>query len=295
MGRVQQLIAVLMVLISLALGWYAWVLATRSMAEKPVEVTAQKLNVVVATKPIQAGIPIPADAIKVESMTVRPEGSFDNVAAVEGKIPAENFVTGEPILAQRMFGVERGIASIIRPGERAVALKVDEVVGVGNRLNPRDVVDVFVTMRRNNDEIGETQSKLLLAGVTILAVGNRTVQGRDVKQNEAAARPGGAAEPPRTVVLAVPFTDVNRVALAGEAGKVLLALRNPLDKMPPLAEPVPAAEEAGKVTLRQVASSGSIAMPVTAGKPAAGRARTDTGVEVIRGLRRQQVGGSRTE
>ncbi|HET7833923.1 MAG TPA: Flp pilus assembly protein CpaB [Gallionella sp.] len=281
-----------MVLISLALGWYAWVLATRSMAEKPVEITAQKLSVVVAAKPIQAGVPIPPDAIRVESMTVRPDGAFDNIAAVEGKVPAENFVIGEPILAQRMFGVERGIASVIRPGERAIALKVDEVVGVGNRLNPHDVVDVFVTMRRNNDEIGETQSKLLLAGVTVLAVGNRTVQGRDVKQAEA-VRPGGATEAPRTVVLAVPFTDVNRVALAGETGRVLLALRNPLDKMPPLAEPVPAAEEAGKVTLRQVATGGSIAPAVTKGKT--GGARADTGVEVIRGLRRQQVGGSRME
>lgn len=293
MGRVQQLIAVLMVLISLALGWYAWVLATRSMAEKPAESAVPKLNVVVAVKPIQAGVPIPPDAIKVEAMPVRPEGAFDSVAAVEGKIPAENFVPGEPILAQRIFGVERGIASIIRPGERAVAVKVDEVIGVGNRLNPRDVVDVFVTMRRNQDEIGETQSKLLLAGVTVLAVGNRTVQGRDVKQTEATTRPGGAAEPPRTVVLAVPFTEVNRLALAGETGKVLLALRNPLDKMPPLAEPVPTAEEAGKVTLRQVAAGGSIVLPAAGSKP--GAAKPETGVEVIRGLRRQQVGGSRTE
>ncbi len=295
MGRVQQLIAVLMVLISLALGWYAWVLATRSMAEKPAEVAVPKLNVVVATKPIQAGVPIPLDAIKLEAMTVRPDGAFDSLAAVEGKIPAENFVIGEPVLSQRMFGIERGIAAAIPPGDRAVAVKVDEVIGVGNRLNPRDIVDVFVTMRRNNDEIGETQSKLLLAGVMVLAVGNRTVQGRDVKQAETANRPGGTAEPPRTVVLAVPFTDVNRIALAGEAGKVLLALRNPLDRMPPLAEPVPTAEEAGKVTLRQVAASGSIAPPAVAGKPGGGVARAATGVEVIRGLRRQQVGGSRME
>ena len=281
MGRVQQLVAALMVLISLLLGWYAWVLANRSLTAKPAEVSAPRLNVVVATKPIPAGVPIAKDSIKVEAMTVRPEGAFDNVAAVEGKIPAENIVTGETILAQRMFGLEKGIVSAIRPGERAVALKVDEVIGVGNRLNPRDVVDVFAIMRRNNDEIAQSQSKLLVAGVRVLAVGNRSVQGRDIGVSNIP----DATLPPRTVVLAVPFNDVNRLALASEMGKILLALRSPLDQVPSLAEPAATANQA-KVTLRQVAA-GSFAMTGTVGgKSGAGGATSETGVEVIRGLRR---------
>jgi pilus assembly protein CpaB len=296
MGRVQQLVAVLMVLISLGLGWYAWVLGNRSMKEKPVETAVPRLNVVVAAKPIPAGVPIARDAIKVEVMSVKPEGAFDNVASVEGKIPAENIVTGETILAQRMYGLDKGIVSAVHPGERAVAVKVDEVVGVGNRLNPRDLVDVFVTMRRNNDEIAETQSKLLLAGVKVLAVGNRSVQGRDVQTGEAASRPAGSsnAELPRTVVLAVPFNAVNRLVLAEETGKIMLALRSPQDQMPPLAEPAATADQAdaGKVTLRQVAA-GNTGMPEKAGsKPRAGSAKPEKGVEVIRGLRRQQVGAS---
>jgi len=281
MGRVQQLVAVLMVLISLGLGWYAWVLANRSLTEKPAEVSAPRLNVVVAVKPIPAGVPIAKDSIKVETMSVRPEGAFDNVAAVEGKIPAENIVIGETILAHRMFGLEKGIVSAIRPGERAVALKVDEVVGVGNRLNPRDVVDVFAIMRRNNDEIAQSQSKLLVAGVRVLAVGNRSVQGRDIGVSNIP----DATLPPRTVVLAVPFNDVNRLALASEMGKILLALRSPLDQVPPLAEPAATAAHA-RVTLHQVAA-GSFAMTGSVGgKSGAGRATSETGVEVIRGLRR---------
>jgi pilus assembly protein CpaB len=281
MGRVQQLVAALMVLISLGLGWYAWVLGHRSMTEKPAASTVPRLNVVVAVKPIAAGVPIARDAIKVEVMTVRPEGAFDNAASVEGKIPAENIVTGETILAQRMYGLEKGIVSAVRPGERAVALKVDEVIAVGNRLNPNDVVDVFAIMRRNNDEIAQSQSKLLLAGVRVLAVGNRSVQGRDVNLGNLPE----ASLPPRTVVLAVPFNDVNRLALAAETGKILLALRSPLDQMPPLAEPAATGDQA-KVTLRQVAV-GSFAMTGNVGsKSGAGSATSETGVEVIRGLRR---------
>lgn len=270
-----------MVLISLLLGWYAWVLANRSMVEKPAEVSAPRLNVVVAIKPIPAGVPIARDSIKIEQMTVRPEGAFDNVAALEGKIPAENIVTGETILAHRMFGLEKSIVSAIRPGERAVALKVDEVIGVGNRLNPRDVVDVFALMRRNNDEIAQTQSKLLLAGVRVLAVGNRSVAGRDVNVGNLPEN----SMPPRTVVLAVPFNDVNRLALAAELGKITLALRSPLDAVPPLAEPAATGDQA-KTTLRQVAA-GSFAMKgrTAGGKSGAGSAMPETGVEVIRGLR----------
>lgn len=285
MGRFQQLVAVLMVLISIGLGWYAWVLGKRSMTEVPAAAPVPRLNVVVATKPIQAGIPIPKDAIKIEAMTVRPEGAFDNVASVEGKIPAENIVIGETILAQRMYGLEKGIVSAVRPGERAVALKVDEVIGVGNRLNPRDVVDVFAIMRRNNEEIAETQSKLLLSGVRVLAVGNRSVQGRDVNLGNLP----DATTPPRMVVLAVPLDEVNRLALAVEMGKILLALRSPLDQVPPVGQPVATAGEAamaGRLTLRQVAVGSFMTTGKTAGSDA-GSVTSDTGVEVIRGLRRQ--------
>ncbi|HLY96809.1 MAG TPA: Flp pilus assembly protein CpaB [Sideroxyarcus sp.] len=257
-------------------------LGKRSMTEKPAETAVPRLNVVVAAKPIPAGVPIARDAVKMEAMTVRPEGAFDNVASVEGRIPVENIVTGETILAQRMYGIEKGIVSSVRPGERAVALKVDEVIAVGNRLNPNDVVDVFAIMRRNNDEISESQSKMLLSGVRVLAVGNRSVQGRDISLPDATL-------PPRTVVLAVPFNEVNRLALAAEMGKVLLALRSPQDQMPPLAAPTATAVQAeigGKTTLRQVA---------TGSAPRAGGATPEKGVEVIRGMRRKQISGSRAE
>jgi len=282
MGRIQQLVAVLMVLISLGLGWYAWVLGKRSMIEKPAEVSVPRLNVVVATKPIPAGVPIAKDAIKIEAMTVRPDGAFDNVAAVEGKIPAENIVTGETILAQRMFGLEKGIVSAIRPGERAIALKVDEVIAVGNRLNPRDAVDVFAVLRRNSDEIAESQGKLLVSGVRVLAVGNRSVQGRDVNVGNLPE----ATVSPRTVVLAVPTNEVSRLALAAETGKILLALRSPEDQVPPVARPseTNAHGITSKATLRQLAAG-------TATASKAGTAAPETGVEVIRGLRRQQVSG----
>lgn len=291
MGRIQKLVAVLMVLISLGLGWYAWVLGKRTLSTKPVESAPPRLSVVVAAKPIPAGTPISKEAVKLEAMTVRPDGAFETVASVEGKIPAESILAGEPIFAQRMHGLDKGIVSAVNPGERAVALKVDEVSGVGNRLNPRDVVDVFVTMRRNNDEIAESQGQLLLAGVRVLAVGSRSVQGRDEKPVETTLQPGGkyTSEPPRTVVLAVPLKEVGRLALMAETGKILLALRNPLDRTPLLADPAPVAGVSSaivKATLRQVAL-GQAEKPSgdASGSTHAGR-KPEPEVDIIRGLKR---------
>lgn len=282
MPKLQQIGAVLLVVISLALGWYAWVLGTRAVTPKAAPTVVPQQNVVVAAKPVQAGAPIPREAVKIVSMSFRPEGAFDRVESVVGRIPAENLVVGEPILAQRMHGAETGISTEIAPGERAVAVRVDEVVAVGNRLNPRDLVDVYVTERRSGDEVSETQSRLLLNGAKVLAVGNRTVQGREEKASvDQISLTKGMADAPRTVVLAVPDGEVGRLALAAETGKLLLALRGSRGA-------VMAANGTEKVTLRELAGGGAAA-PVAAARgarvirPAGGFVEED--IEVVRGLK----------
>lgn len=282
MPKLQQIIAVLLVAVSLALGWYAWVLGTRAVTPKAAPAVVPQETVVVAAKPVQAGTPIPREAVKTASMSFRPEGAFDRIEAVVGRIPAENLLVGEPILARRMHGAETGISTEIGPGERAVAVRVDEVVAVGNRLNPRDMVDVYVTERRSGDEVGETQNRLLLTGVKVLAVGNRSVHGREEKASaDQVTLAKGLADAPRTVVLAVPEGEVGRLALAAETGKLLLALRGNRGA-------VVAASGPEKVTLRELAGGGAAApvvAPRAAGAPRLAGGYGEEGIEVVRGLK----------
>lgn len=288
MAKIQQIVAVLLVLVSLALGWYAWVLGKRAVAPQPGQVAPAGLAVVVAARPLPAGVVIPADGVKLETHPTRPQGAFDQVAGVAGKVPSENIGVGEAILSKNLLGGEGGFSHELQPGERAVAVKVDEVSVVGNRLVPKDVVDVYLALRKSGEEVAETQAKLLLPDLRVLAVGSRSVQSAGEGQ---VAKP--LQEVPRTVVLAVPEKEVSRLALAGENGRLILALKNPTEgERAALTEAERANQserlgEASKVTLRGLAGQEAVE-PVAAtlpGMPAVARGQgSEQGVEVIRGL-----------
>lgn len=278
MARLQQVIAVLVVLVSLALGWYAWVLGQRAVKPQPAQPAGTM--VVVAAKPLPAGVPITADGLRAEGMAMRPEGAFEQPAAVVGKVPAEALVVGEPVLAKRLVG--EGPALEVNAGERAVAVRVDEVSGVANRLQPRNRVDVFVVLRRTPDEVGETQARLLLPDILVLAVGARGAVGRDDGQ---AGR--SLAEVPRTVVLAVHRDDVSRLLVAAETGRLLLALRSAGEAGAATFTEgerprwVATLSETSRTTLRALAGGGETA---ATGSPAATSLRRPRpAVEVIRG------------
>jgi pilus assembly protein CpaB len=277
-----------LVLVSLALGWYAWVLGKRAVAPQPGQAAPAGMAVVVAAKPLTAGVVIPADGVKLETHPTRPQGAFEQMGAAVGKVPSENIGVGEVILSKNLLGGDGGFSHELQPGERAVALKVDEVSVVGNRLVPKDVVDVYLALRKSGEEVAETQAKLLLPDLRVLAVGSRTVQSTGEGQ---VTKP--LQELPRTVVLAVPVKEVSRLALAGENGRLILALKNPTEgERAALTEAERAnlperLGEASKVTLRGLAGQAAVepAAAMVPGMPAAPRGQgSEQGVEVIRGL-----------
>jgi pilus assembly protein CpaB len=158
------------------------------------------------------------------------------------------------LLTEAMFA--RGVALQLMPGERAMAVPVDEVVGAGNRIVPGDHVDVFFTLKEGQD-ISKTQSRLLASRLRVLSYGAATVASDPSATADGNGGNGANTAAPaqrtvaRTAVLAVPVEQVNRVVLATQSGKLLLALRNPSDEtLPDLAlfpEPGPAL--AGKAGL----------------------------------------------
>lgn len=137
------------------------------------------------------------------------------------------------------------IAAQLRPGERAVAIPVDEVTGVGNRIAPGDYVDVFFELKKNPnqgpDHADGTQARLLLSRTHVLTYGN-SVLGVARPAGQGSGQTGGDGNPstarteqasPRTAVLAVPVDAVGGLLLAAREGKLLLALRHPDDERAP--------------------------------------------------------------
>jgi pilus assembly protein CpaB len=220
-------------LLALSLGIYAWMLSRQS-APAPAAVAAPKtapagklFPVVVTTKAVQAGQPLPAESLRVEQLPIKPADAFTDTASAVGRVPVADLGEASPLLKSQMVS---GLALRLEEGERAVSVKADEAMGVGYRLQPGDFVDVFVMLKADRQEIDRSQARLLLSRKRVLAFGAASVDGAPSKAE--AAKAGGAAarnEGARTVVLAVPVAEVNLLNLGDASGRLVLALRNPAD------------------------------------------------------------------
>lgn len=239
MIRFTQIIAGVLVLLALLLIGYAWMLSRKPpppvAAPQPVAQLAPAeatFPVVVATKPLPAGQAIEAGALRVAQLTINPAGAFMTVAEAVGRVPVFDLGTGAPLLENQLVS---GLALRLEPGERAVAVKADEVMGVANSVRPGDFVDVFFALKADGRDVDRSQSRLLLARKRVLAFGTASVDGMPTSgEGRGGQKPqAGNQQPARTAVLAVPVEDVNRLALGEANGRLLLALRHPNDTAEP--------------------------------------------------------------
>jgi pilus assembly protein CpaB len=320
MIRFTQIVAGVLVLLALVLIGYAWMLSRKPpppvAAPQPVVQLAPAeatFPVVVATKPLPAGQAIEAGALRVAQLPINPAGAFMAVAEAVGRVPVFDLGTGAPLLENQLVS---GLALRLEPGERAVAVKADEVMGVANSVRPGDFVDVFFALKADGRDVDRSQSRLLLARKRVLAFGTASVDGMPTSgEGRGNQKPqAGNQQPARTAVLAVPVEDVNRLALGEANGRLLLALRHPNDTAEP--DPTlfaelqtalqPARRSGGALTGMDRALAGLTTQDLAAGGGAAGTRRpaqpgaapravlataapTGHEVEIIRGDRRDTV------
>ena len=254
MNRTIKILAMLLAVLALVLagaGWWAAqsVAQEARRAETRPAAPAPTPPIVVLAKPLAAGVPITADLLKVEALPVRLEGGFATPDGLLGRRAQQALPAGTPLLESQLVS---GLALKVEPGERAVAVHVDEVIGIGHRVRPGDLVDVFVHFKREDREIAETASRLLLPRLRVLAYGASSLD----QPAEAASAPaataqrdgstaaanagqsGGRKEQPRNAVLAVPVDQVPTLLLGEHSGHLALALRHPEDVGAPLLTPL---------------------------------------------------------
>lgn len=303
--NVTKIAAGALIAAALLLGLYAWTLSRHAPPATVVasaSTPATTFPTVVATRLLPAGAPIVGDALRVVMLPMRPSGGFSDASLVTQRVPLADIGANVPVLESQLSS---GFAEQVAPGERAVAVHIDEASAVGNRVRPGNFVDVFFTLKRDgasvgpNAEITRSQTRLLLSRVRVLAFGG-TASG--------AGNPAQFGVGARTAVLAVPTADVDRLALADSAGHVLLALRNPRDP-DALASPTraqsPGLMRASAHTVSgeeseasQLAAAGVSLRTLSGDAPAAAHAaahvrattpRREGGIEIIRGGRAQTL------
>jgi pilus assembly protein CpaB len=234
MFRLTQILAAVLVLLALALGGYAWWLGGRTTAPPSgtgavatPDVAAPTFPVVVTTRRVAAGETLAADALQVVQLPIAPAGALREAGIAIGRVPVADLAPGALVMET---GLATGLALRLAEGERAVAIRADEVLGVAHRVQPGDFVDVFLMLKPDGREVARSQARLLLSRQRVLAYGGASVDGMPAAEHgTGATAPARPLEAARTAVLAVPVQDVARLALAEANGRLLLALRHPGD------------------------------------------------------------------
>ena len=163
-----------------------------------------------------------------------PPGAFDRVEAVFGgeqtPVPSVGILAGEPVVASRLSTTQAGtgIARLVRPNMRAVALQVDDSIGYTGLVYPGAFVDVIVTIR--DPEGRGPSSRIAVQSAQVLTVGADT----DVATRKARARSADrlTSTPDQGgtfVTLEVTPEEAEILAIARNEGQLDLALRNGAD------------------------------------------------------------------
>jgi len=239
-SRTVRNLAIAMIAVAVGLGFFALRLVKDLRHTEEEEVADSRVElakVVVAIAPIEQGKSVEVESLSLEAVSLVPDGSFQKVDDVVGRKVYQPVAKGEPLLS-RHFRPPGPVASRIKPGERAIAVKVDGVIGLGGFIQPDDRVDVLLYLARDQREISDTQARVLLENIRVLAYGaNLERREQDEKEDN--------TNNARTAVLAVPESDVDRLMLGASKGSLRLALRgDPVEGEPaiPLATRPPATQ-----------------------------------------------------
>jgi pilus assembly protein CpaB len=148
-----------------------------------------------------------------------PSGGLSDPAQVIGKISTQTVYPGEIILEQRLRDHLGGspLAMVIAPNMRAVAVRVNDVSGVGGFLLPGNRVDVLAS-RKAEGSNATVRTETIIQDLKVLAVDQEASQDKD--------KPVVV----KAVTLEMTPAQAEIVVKADEEGTLQLSLRNPTDQ-----------------------------------------------------------------
>ncbi len=148
-----------------------------------------------------------------------PEGDcFADTTSLQGKVLIMPVKANEPILRSRLAPdnvATGGVAAVVDPNKRAMAVKVDKVIGVSGFVHPGNRVDVLVSLQKLEKDSNPI-TKIVLQNIPVLATGT------EIEQK------GKNEKPVQVDVITLELTpeEAEKLALATSEGKIQLALRN---------------------------------------------------------------------
>ncbi len=220
-----------------------WLSARSTQIAAPVEVEEKipAVRVVVAKRDLDIGTPLSADHLALTEWPRGsvPRGAFHNIGELTGRTVTTKLWTGAPVLNSNLAppGSGAGMVAAITPGMRAMAVRVDEVSGVGGFILPNTYVDVISV----SDDRQKRSVETLLKRIRVLAIAQETFT------------EDGKPKIVRTVTLELEPREAERLALRMHDGQIHLALLNPLEEIAPEPPPVIVQQPAPVRTVRRPA------------------------------------------
>lgn len=184
-------------------------------------------TIVVVTQKTALGARLtPADVrVTPWPKAVQMEGTFHDLAEVLGRAVIVPMGANEPVLEAKLAPKDggAGLTATIPDGMRAVAIRVNDVIGVSGFVVAGTRVDIILSGSLTNGVIDV--AKIILENVQVLAAGQNTERDADGKPMNV-----------QVITVLVTPEDAEKLALASVEGRMQLALRNPLDMEPHNAE-----------------------------------------------------------
>jgi len=228
----MRLIFLLVLVIGIGTAGYAAFLIQGQFAAKDTEINrlsnelrktreqvVETTPVVVTTQQVSFAHKLVAEDLSIINWPTQhlPENVFSTIEEVIGGEDAEpryvkrTLEAGEPILQVKVtdFGEDIGINTLLDPGTRAFAIRVNVATGVSGFLQPGDEVDIYWS----GQNLGQTITRLILEKVKIIAI--------DQKASQDSLRPTVA----RTVTLQVSPDIVANLVQFQSSGNLTLSLR----------------------------------------------------------------------
>ncbi len=179
-------------------------------------------RLVAAAKDVKIGTVLAnTDLTTIQVLGAAPAGAIVDPKNAIGRGVISTIYAGEPILDSRLApaGSGGGLAATITQGMRAIAVKVDQVVGVAGFVLPGVRVDVVITgIPPDVKNTQNTQARTVLQNIEVISAGT------DI-QKDAAGKP----QQVQVVNLLVTPEQAQVLALATNQTRIQLVLRNPLD------------------------------------------------------------------
>jgi pilus assembly protein CpaB len=214
----------LVLLVAVAVAGAATYAVFRAVSRIPVrQVEIATVHVAVATENLPTGTRLTNDHVKLVGWpAANPvQGTFTSVEPMIGRGLIQPIAANEPVTENKLAPLEAGagLPPSIPAGMRALAVRVNDVIGVAGFTVPGTRVDVLVTLRQRDDSI----TRAVVSNIQVLTAGTLF----DLEKAK-----DGQAIPSSVVTLMVTPEDAERITLAQNTGAITLVLRNPLDVVP---------------------------------------------------------------